>query len=98
MTIKAPFQPKYGSGQDVTAGAASASVSIGKGNKQIRIINTGNNPGHVRIGHGSQTASATDLRMQPGAVEVISKADDDDTLAHISALGTTLNIMLGEGW
>lgn len=98
MSNLAPFNPVYGSGQNLTAAAATASVSIPKGTKQIRIINTGLNPGQIRIGVGAQTATAADLHIVAGAIETFTKFEDSDTLAYISAAGTTFNIMVGEGW
>lgn len=98
MTIKAPFYPKYGSGQNVTAAAASASVAIGSGNKSIRVANTGVNPAQFRIGVGAQTATAADVHLPAGSVETFSIDELADTFAYISALGTTINLMLGEGF
>lgn len=98
MSTNQPFYPHYGTGQNVTANSTSASVAISRGTNQIRIINTGSNPGQIRIGRGAQTAAAADLHLVPGAIEVITKGFDDDTLAYRSELGTTFNIMTGEGW
>lgn len=92
-----PFNPVYGTGQNLTATGTSASVSLRKGPQQIRIINTGANPGQVRIGQGSQTATVADLHLIPGAVESFTKFADHDTLAYISASGTTFNIIMGQG-
>ena len=99
MSAFQPFNPKYGSGQNVTAAAASASITIPPGTKQIRIVNTGaTNAAQVRIGSGTVTATAADFHIPPGAIEVLTRFEDDNVLAYISASGTTLNISLGEGW
>lgn len=99
MSRNAPFSPKYGSGQNVTASGTSASITLAKGTKQVRVCNTGStNPAQVRVGNGAQTATAADFHLPAGAIEVITKNEDDDTLAYISAAGTTLNVTLGEGW
>ena len=92
-----PFNPVYGSGQKLTAAAASASVTISKGTKQFRVCNTGANPAYLRIGSGEQTATSADLYIEAGAIETFTKFQDAETLAYISAAGTTLNVILGEG-
>lgn len=98
MAIKYAFNPAYGTGQNLTAGAASASVQVPAGPKSIRIVNTGTtNPAYVRIGSGAQTASTADLLIMPNTIEVFTKDMDHTTVAYISASGTTLNMILGEG-
>lgn len=101
MTIRAPFKPHYGSNQVVSPGAASAEITIGKGDKTIRIRNTGStNPMFFRTGNsanGTVTATTADVPVSPGETVYIEKPQDDDKLAHISAAGTTANIMSGEG-
>lgn len=98
MTIKAPVQPAYGTGQTLTPAAASAQATLPRGNKQVILTNTGANICYVRIGQGALTASAADFPVPAGSQSVVSKADDDNVLAHISAAGTTLHVMTGEGW
>lgn len=99
MSAFQPFNPKYGSGQNVTAAAASASITIPPGTKQVRIVNTGaTNAAQIRIGASPVTATAADFHIPPGAIEVVTRFEDHDTLAYISASGTTLNISMGEGW
>lgn len=99
MSVFQPFNPAYGSTQNVTAAAASASISLTRSTKQVRIENTGaTNPAYIRIGQGTQTATAADLVVSPGKAVVVTKMTDDNVLAHISAAGTTLSIMEGEGW
>lgn len=101
MTIHSSFQPHYGSTQTVTPAAASATITIGKGNKTIRVHNAGaTNPGFFRTGlasDGTVTATAADMPVYPGETVYIEKPQDHDTLAHISAAGTTFVITSGEG-
>jgi hypothetical protein len=97
MTIRAPFQPRRGVNQVLTPAAASASVSIDPQAKSVRLVNAGEAICHVRIGAGAQTATTADLPVLPGSEIVVSKGDGDDTLAHISATGTTLHVQTGEG-
>ena len=101
MSVISPFQPKFGSTQTVTPGAASATITIGLGNKTIRVRNAGaTNPGFFRTGKasdGTVVTTAADMPVYPGETVYIEKPQDHDTLAHISASGTTFVIMAGEG-
>lgn len=101
MTIRSPFQPRYGSTQTIAPAAASAPITIGKGQKSLRVRNTGStNPMFFRTGlasDGSVTATAADMPVYPGEVVIIEKPQDHDTLAHISAAGTTAVATAGEG-
>lgn len=99
MTTRAPIQPAYGSGQVLTPAAASATVSIAKGNKQQVLTNLGANVCYVRIGAvGLGAATTADFPIPAGAQVVVTRSDDDTQLSHISASGTTLHIMGGEGF
>ena len=97
MTVRAPFNPNRGGNQVTTPGAASASVSINAISKSVRLVNSGSNICHVRIGAGAQTATTADLPIRAGSEVIVSKGEGEDTLAHISAAGTTLHIQPGEG-
>lgn len=98
MTIKAPVQPAYGSGQTVTPAAAAATANLTPGSKQLILTNLGANPAYVRCGQNVASATTADYPVPAGAQVVITKAQDDNQLSHISASGTTLHIMNGEGW
>jgi hypothetical protein len=97
MSIKAPFQPRRGQNLTASPGAASASVSLDSQAKSVRLVNNGSNVCFVRIGAGAQTATTADMPVRAGSEIVVSKGDGDDTLAHISATGTTLYIQTCEG-
>lgn len=97
MAIRAPFHPDRGSNQVVTPAAASASVNVDKHAKTLRLVNTGANLCHVRVGAGAQTATTGDTCIRANSEIYISKGDGDDTVAYISATGTTLHIQVGEG-
>lgn len=98
MTIRAPFLPSRGANQVVSPGAASASVSVDPIAKTVRLVNSGTtNICHVRIGKGAQTATTADVPVLPSSAIFVSKADGEDTVAYISAAGTTLHIQTGEG-
>lgn len=100
MTIKQPFCPQYGSNQVLAAAAASASVAINKDSKQVRVVNTGANKGYFRIydnTDGAQAATTADCVVAAGATVTVTKGNQG-SLAHISAAGTTLEVMTGEGF
>lgn len=101
MTVRSAFQPRYGSTQSISPTAASTSITIGGTNKTIRVRNTGAvNPMFFRTGQasdGAVIATAADMPVYPGEVLNIEKPQDHDTLAHISAAGTTAVVTAGEG-
>lgn len=101
MTIRSPFRPHYGSNQNPAPAAASATITIGKGDKTLRVKNTGaTNVMYFRTGqasNGTVTATAADMPVYPGEAVYIEKPQDDDTVATISAAGTTASVMSGEG-
>lgn len=98
MTVRAAFNPRRGANQVVTPGAASASIAIDAQAKAVRLVNSGAaNICHVRIGAGAQTATTADLPVLPGESIIVSKGDGENTLAYISAVGTTLHVQTGEG-
>jgi hypothetical protein len=101
MTIKQPFSPQYGSNQVLTAGATSAKVNINKDSKQVRVVNTGANKGYIRIYDSSNddpAATTADCPVAAGAAVVVTKGGNQDSIAYISATGTTLEVMTGEGF
>lgn len=97
MTIRSPFMPRRGKNQVTTPAASSASVSIDADAKSVRLVNAGANICHVRIGAGAQTATTADTPVLPNSALIVQKQMGDDTLAHISASGTTLHVQTGEG-
>lgn len=91
------FQPAPGANQVVTPAAASASVTVDAQSKAVRLVNSGTNICHVRVGAGAQTATAADLPVRANSEIIIRKPVTYDTVAYISASGTTLHIQTGEG-
>jgi hypothetical protein len=99
MTINARVQPAYGTGQVLTPAAGAATANLTAGSKQLILTNLGANVAHVRVGQtGLAAATTADFPVLPGAQAIISKAMSDDKLSHISASGTTLHVMNGEGF
>lgn len=101
MTIRSPFRPHWGSNQEPSPAAASATITLGRGDKTLRVKNTGvTNAMYFRTGqasNGTVTATSADMPVYPGESVYIEKPQDDDTVATISAAGTTASIMSGEG-
>lgn len=97
-----PFFPKYNSNQVVSAAAASAEITIDGDNRQVRIVNTGANIAYVQTyssrDNATHAATVADFPIPGGMAATISKDTSHDRLAHISAAGTTLQIMTGDGF
>lgn len=103
MTIRQPFAPHYGATVSVSPAAASATVSTDamRENKQVRFVNTGVNICFVRTfdsRNGGQSATVADFPVAPNSSSTITKDESHDSVAHISAAGTTLLITPGEGF
>jgi len=92
-----PFYAARGANQVVSPAAASASTSIDKVARSVRFVNSGASICYVRIGTGAQTATTADIPIRSAESVVLGKADGEDTIAYISAAGTTLNIQPGIG-
>jgi hypothetical protein len=96
--IIGPFMASYGAGQTVSTSVTSGTVTIGAGNKCLRLQNLDStNTIHVRTSVGASTATTADVMLRPGQVIVIQKNMDHDTVAHIATVGTpSLRIEPGE--
>lgn len=94
-----PFCPDPGTSQNVTTGAASATISLRPTSKCVRIVNYGaTNPAFVRIGTDVTAATSADILVRPNSEIILYKGDGLDTLTYIQSTGaTTLSIMTGEG-
>lgn len=98
MAVNAPYNPRRGANQPVTAAAASASISLDPVAKSVRIVNVdAANVAHIRIGAGAQTATTADMPVRPNSEIIVTKGDGEDTLAYISAAGAALHVQTGEG-
>jgi len=98
MSVLAPINPAYTQGQTVAAAAVAASVSVNKAAKQIAVTNLGNNVAYVRTGTGAIAAATSDMPVLPGTQVTLTKGDNQETFSYISAAGTTLHVIPGEGW
>ena len=95
MSVVNQFAQRRSSNQVVTPGAASASVTVNKEDKAVRLVNSGTNICYVRIGNVAESATTADLAVRGGSEVIVRKSRGDTHLAHISAAGTTLNVQTG---
>lgn len=88
MSSKTPFQGIRGANQIITTSGTSQSVTIPISGESVRVVNTGGtNFCHVRIGKGTQIATAADSPVLAGESIVFHKANDDDTVALLQDTG-----------
>jgi hypothetical protein len=103
MSALQPFSPHYGTNQVVTPAAGSATIIIDGQDKQVRVVNTGAAKGYFRVFSitaipGGSAATVADCCVASGGTAIVTKAEGQDRLSHISAAGTTFEVMTGEGW
>lgn len=94
----APFAPSYNRGVIVTPGATSATVVLTGATQTLCFTNLGANVCYVRLSDVAITASTADYPIPGGAQVTISKPREYANLAYISAAGTSLHIIPGEGF
>lgn len=102
MSLQQPFAPVYGTNQVITPAAASATVTLtatGVNSTQLRVVNTGAAIGYFRtdVAANSPVATTADVPVPAGMSTTITKPYKHDTIATISATGTTFQVMAGEG-
>ncbi len=100
MSSHTPFKPHYGQNQVVTPAAGSVTIALNATDKTVRVTNSGStNKGYFRIGTTAGVGAATvaDCVVLPGQSVYVEKAEGDNALSHISASGTTFEVMTGEG-
>jgi hypothetical protein len=98
MTALAPINPAYAQGQTVAAGAVSAQATVNTESKQLCITNLGSNVAYIRVGSGVFAATTADMPILAGSQVSITKGDGDNKIAYISADGTSLHVIPGEGF
>jgi len=108
MSVQSPFQPKRGANKKVTASTTSATVAIGKGQKSLRVLNSGAVVGYFRTFDSTDAVDAaiactnTETPVGPaGAASstvVIEKPEWHDSVAYLADSSTTvLHFQPGEG-
>jgi hypothetical protein len=100
MAVQAAFNPAYGTGVTVAPTGTSASSTIGVGSKALVFTNLSSSvPVYIRVGTGATTATTADYPVLPSTQVTISKAQDENTVAYITASSTgSIHIMAGEGY
>lgn len=100
MAVMQSFAPGYGTGVNVTAGAASANAALpGATSTAACITNSGTVIAFVRTGGSTVTASNADYPVLGGQQVVITINADHTHFAYIAPAGApTLQVMRGEGF
>lgn len=105
MTVKQPFAPRRGGNKNITASTTSQAVSIGAGEKNLRIVCTaGGGNVHVYTYRASdatsvRNADTSDFPVMAGMASVITKDEQHDTVAVVADSGTpAVKLTPGEGW
>jgi len=105
MSAESPFQPKRGGNQKVTATTTSQTITIGAGNRSLRVLNSGTVVGYfVTYQAGVDTRACTNAETPVGpagaasSTVVIEKPVDHDTVAYLADSTTTvMHFQPGEG-
>lgn len=82
-------------GQQVTATAVSARITVDSRADALRITNVGLNTAHVRVQAGLPVAATSDLAIRSNSEVTVAKIIGVDSVAYISPLGTVLHIHTG---
>src|SRR5690348_9439417 len=101
MSAKQPFSPHYGTNQLLSPAAGALIANLDPNDKNVRLVNTGTNPAYIRIYSSTGTAevaTTADFLISGGGTATITKAMGQDRMSYISALGTTMQCITGEGW
>ena len=98
MSIKRPFAPHYGTNQVVSLAAGVAqSITLSNSDIAVNIANSGNAVLYARLSNAATTATTADFPVLPNQRERIEKMQDFTTLSLFSPVGTTVNVMTGQG-
>ena len=100
MASNTAFRPHYGTNKVVAPAVASATTTIDPVDKSVMVVNSGAAIGYFRTGKvadGAVVATTADCPVANGTYLTIEKPDGHDTIAYISATGTTFQIITGEG-
>lgn len=100
MAVHSPFVPHFGTNQILTAGASALFATIVKVDKSVRVVNSGAQAAYFAIYDSTaQTyvASTKDVFLAAGQSIIVTSSMTQDSISYISASGTTLQVMTGEG-
>ena len=98
MSSESPFQPRRGANQKVTASTTSATITCGKGNHAIRVVNQGSVLGYFVTFNSTDEPSKTCTNAETpvavsggaGSVLVIEKPLDHDSISYLADSTTTV--------
>jgi hypothetical protein len=93
------FTAAWGNGQTVSPASSSASASIpGNRNRSVLVTNLGDNICYARVTtNASDSASTADMPILSGNSFVIGKPETGAYIHYISADGTSLHVIPGDG-
>ena len=99
MSVLGPFRPSYKSNQVLNATSSSQSVAINPINKVVHVVNSGANIAYFSCASSNDTtaASTASCPILAGQTLNVEKGDTINQFNYISAAGTTLQVMTGEG-
>jgi hypothetical protein len=105
MSANTPFKPKRGANNKVTATTTSQTITVGAGERSVRVINAGTIVGYFvcyKASDGARVATSADTPIAvagaAGSVLIIEKSLDDDKIAFIADSTTTImHFQVGEG-
>ena len=92
------FNPNWGQAVTISGSTTSANATVGKGAKNIVVTNTGAINIYVRAGLSGVVATAADYMVTPGQQVCLTKYEDHDTVAVLTASSTaSVHVIPGEG-
>lgn len=98
MSIKAPINPVYGAGQNITATTTATTVTLSAQTKQIMVTNSGPGIAYVRITPVFADATPADAIISPnGTPQVFTKFQDILQISVVSASTSAVNVIPVEG-
>ena len=105
MSTGTPFMAARSANQKVTATTTSQTITIGRGNKSLRVLNSGAVVGYFvtyEAAKGAITCTNAETPVGPaGAASstvVVEKQPEHDTVAYLSDSSTTvMHFQPGEG-
>ena len=88
----------YTQGAVVTPAAGSANTEKGKGDAQVTFTHLSGGLTYVRTGFSGVVATTSDYPILPGTQVSLSKDIDHTHIAYLSAAGSSLHIITGNGF
>lgn len=94
MTIRAPANPIYGTGQVIAATTTATTVVLGAKSKQVMLVNSGPGIAYVRMSPDLKAATTADAIIPLLGVPVIyTKFEDILSISIVSASTSSVHVM-----